>query len=72
MTILFISYFVFLVGFAIFSASGLYHLWRFGYVGDLTKPVITTYIILVTLVIIVSITLILTHSWPIGIVINTT
>jgi hypothetical protein len=56
-------YFVFLIGFAIFSVAGMYHLWRFGYVGDLTKPALIIYIVLSSIVIIVSIILILTYSW---------
>lgn len=64
MVYLLLAYIIYLILFAIFSVIGVYHLWRFGYVGDLTKPAIITYVILVSLVIIVSIILILTHSWP--------
>jgi len=64
MTILFISYFVFLVGFAIFSASGLYHLWRFGYVGDLTKPAIIIYLISSIAVIVITVIAMSLRSWP--------
>lgn len=60
-------YIVYVILFLIFSIVGIYHLWRFGYVGDLTKPAIITYVILVGLVLIVSMILILTHSWTIGI-----
>lgn len=58
-----ILYFIFLIGFVIFSVAGMYHLWRFGYVGDLTKPALIVYVVLSSIVIIVSIILILTHSW---------
>ena len=33
-------YFIFLAAYLIYSAVAIYHLWRFGYVGDLTKPAI--------------------------------
>lgn len=59
-----VLYFVLLTGFIIYSAAGIYHLWRFGYVGDLTKPAIFIYIILVSLVIIASLILIFAQSWP--------
>jgi hypothetical protein len=58
-----ILYFVFLVGFLVYSAAGIYHLWRFGYTGDLTKPALIIYIVLSSIVIIVSIILVLTYSW---------
>lgn len=38
-------YLVFLIGFAIFSAFGVYHLWQFGYVGDFTRPIAIGYIV---------------------------
>ncbi len=59
-------YIVYLIGFALFSIAGLYHLWRFGYVGDLTKPVMVVYVIIASLIIVASIVLILTHSWTMG------
>lgn len=58
------AYIVFLVGFVVYSAIGIYHLWRFGYVGDLTKPAIVIYSILVLLIIIISIILISFQQWP--------
>jgi uncharacterized membrane protein len=64
MIFLLICYFVFLVGFIVFSASGLYHLWRFGYVGDLTKPVMVVYIIVAVSIIIATLFAISLRSWP--------
>jgi len=40
-----IIYFLFLLAFAIYSAFAIYHLWQFGYVGDLCKPVAIGYLI---------------------------
>ena len=51
-------YFLFLCAFAIYSAFAIYHLWRFGWTGDLCKPVAISYIIISAVVIII--TLILT------------
>jgi len=46
MSILIIVFVICLLAFGIFSWAGLYHLWRYGYVGDMTKPVIITYSVL--------------------------
>jgi hypothetical protein len=66
MLILLISYILFLVGFVIYSFSGIYHLWRFGYVGDLTKPAIFIYIFISASVITLSFIAISLRSWPSG------
>ena len=60
-----VAYIIFLLGFIIYSAIGIYHLWRFGYVGDLTKPVIIIYSIIAILIIILSVVLIGFKPWPI-------
>ncbi len=57
-------YFIFLVAYFIYSVIGIYHLWRFGYVGDLTKPVIIFYIAVSAMVIVFSLILIATRPWP--------
>lgn len=47
MSLTFISlilYLIFLFAFAIFSAFALYHLWQFGFLGDLCKPVAIVYL----------------------------
>lgn len=44
-------YFIFVLIFAIYSAAGIYHLWRFGYSGDLSKAAIIIYILLSSAVI---------------------
>lgn len=64
MLIILLFYFLFLVGFIVYSVLGVYHLWRFGYIGDLTKPVITAYIVISSIVILFSIVIILTRQWP--------
>lgn len=51
MNILIIFFIIYILGFGIFSWAGLYHLWKYGYVGDMTKPVIFIYSILSLLVI---------------------
>lgn len=50
-TYMIIFYLIFVIIFAAFSIAGLYHLWRFGYVGDLTHPVIIVYSVLATIII---------------------
>lgn len=67
MTYLLILYFVFLLGFMAYSAAGIYHLWRFGYAGDLTRPIIIIYSFLATFIIIVSLIAILTRDWSIAV-----
>lgn len=51
---LIIIYGLFIIAFVIFSVVGIYHLRRFGYAGDLTKPAIFLYSLLSVLAIIVS------------------
>ncbi|MFA5157585.1 MAG: hypothetical protein WC451_00115 [Patescibacteria group bacterium] len=63
MTFLIIAYVVFLLAFLIYSASGIYHLWRFGYVGDLTKPAIVIYVIISGSVIILTLFAMSLRSW---------
>jgi hypothetical protein len=53
-----IIYFIFLFAFAIFSAFAVYHLFQFGYAGDLCRPVAIGY--LVTAGVVILFTLILT------------
>lgn len=43
MQYLVIIYLIFVLGFIVFSAAGIYHLWRFGYSGDLSKAAIVIY-----------------------------
>lgn len=61
---LLIVYFILLIAFIIFSVAAIYHLNRFGYVGDLTRPVIAIYIVISIIVIAVTLVLISTRSWP--------
>ena len=64
---LLIVYMIFVIVFAVFSAIGIYHLWRFGYVGDFTKPAITVYIIVSICIIALTVIAIISRSWPIAI-----
>jgi len=63
MTILLVCYFAFLLGFIFYSALGLYHLWRFGYVGDLTKPAMVVYILASVGVVILTVILMSLRIW---------
>lgn len=62
MLYLLILYIIFILGFIVYSAVGIYHLWRFGYVGDLTKPVIIIYSIVASTLIVLSLISILTRT----------
>lgn len=64
MLFLLIFYIVFLLGYIIFSGIAVYHLNRFGYVGDLTRPIIVIYLLLSVAIIIASIIFISSLSWP--------
>ena len=63
MTILLVTYIVFVLLFIAYSISGIYHLWRFGYVGDLTKPAIVIYIILSVGVIVLTVLALSLRNW---------
>lgn len=65
MIYLLVIYFLYLLLFGVYSFLGVYHLWRFGYIGDLTKPTIATYVVVSASVIILSFVLIATRSWPV-------
>ena len=45
------------------TVGGIYHLWRFGYVGDLTKPAIVIYVIISGSVIILTLFAMSLRSW---------
>jgi len=53
------AYLAYLIVFGVFSYFALYHIWRFGFVGDLTKMVIYGYVILSLAIIITSLFLII-------------
>jgi len=62
MTITFIGliiYAVFLFAYAIFSAFAVYHLFQFGYVGDLCRPIAVLYIVISVGIVTVSLTIVL-------------
>ncbi len=56
-------YMIFLIIFCLVSWAGLYHLYRFGYVGDKTKLIINIYLVVSIAVILVSLTLFLTSLY---------
>lgn len=47
-------YLVFLVGFLLFSAFGLFHLEEYGYDGDLCRPMIYLYVALAATIMLVT------------------
>jgi len=49
-----IFYAIFVVAFIVYSIAGIYHLWRFGYSGDLSKPAIFLYLLITAVIIVVS------------------
>lgn len=63
MVIVVVAYFIFIVLYLIFSAAAIYHLWRFGYVGDLTKTAIVLYTLLSVVVIAISLMAVSTINW---------
>lgn len=54
MTYLFGFYIVFLACFVIYSIAGIYHLWRYGYSGDLSKVIIVVYTLISVFIIVAS------------------
>jgi len=54
MIYLIIAYLIFIVSFVVYSAAGIYHLWRFGYSGDLSKVIIVIYSLITLAIIVVS------------------
>lgn len=48
MIYLVVLYILIVLFFAAYSMVGIYHLWRFGYVGDLTRPFAIVYSIVAT------------------------
>ena len=63
MTILPIIYLLFVLGFILFSIFGLYHLWKFGFRGDLCKIVMATYVIVSGIIVFFSLVIILSLDW---------
>jgi len=63
MIILPIIYLLFVLGFIVFSILGLYHLWKFGFRGDMCKIVMVTYVIVSGIIIFFSFVIILSLNW---------
>lgn len=63
MIYLLLAYFLFLIIFIGYSAAGLYHLLRYGYVGDLTRPVLWIYVAIGIFIILFSLILIVQREW---------
>lgn len=59
------TYFLLLIVYLGYSAAGIYHLKRFGYVGDFTKTAIAIYVGLSLAIIVISLILISFRQWPI-------
>ena len=59
---LIIVFILFLVAFISFSVMAFYHLRRFGFVGDLTKPVMFVYSVIAILIIAISILLLIANN----------
>ncbi|MEI7792220.1 MAG: hypothetical protein WCI57_01905 [Candidatus Berkelbacteria bacterium] len=51
-------YTAFILAFIIFSVAGIYHLWRFGYSGDLSKIIIVIYSVVSLAVVVTSVVII--------------
>lgn len=66
MIILLICYLIFLAIYLVYSLVGIYHLWRFGYVGDLTRPAIILYVLMSAAIIGLSLLLIASRDWNSG------
>ncbi len=58
MIYLVLVYLLFLVAFGVFSYFAIYHLWRFGFVGDATRTMIVVYLVAVGGIVITSFVLI--------------
>ena len=63
MTIILVIYFLYILGFIIFSFLGLYHLWKYGFRGDMTKIAMISYIIISAIIIIFSLMIIISLQW---------
>ncbi|HLC38771.1 MAG TPA: hypothetical protein VJJ80_01440 [Patescibacteria group bacterium] len=63
MIILLLAYLAFLLGFIIISGLGLYHLWKYGFRGDMTKIVMITYIVVTGIIIFFSLAIMLSLKW---------
>ncbi len=63
MIILLIVYVLLLIAYVGYSAAGIYHLLRFGYVGDLTRPAILVYVAISVFVILFTFILIFSREW---------
>lgn len=59
--IVLVTYLIFILIFIIFSVAGIYHLWRFGYSGDLSKAIIVIYSFLSAGVIVTSLIMIIVN-----------
>ena len=59
MVYLVLGYFFFLILFGIFSYLALYHLWRFGFLGDATQTMIVSYTTVVSVIIFISFVLLI-------------
>lgn len=61
MVYLIVGYLVFILVFLVFSVAGIYHLNRYGYAGDLSKPVVILYTIVALCIIVSSLIFIVSY-----------
>ena len=60
---LLLFYFIFLIGFIIFSLFGIYQTWRYSFRGDISKIILVGYVITTLAIILFSLSVISTLHW---------
>lgn len=63
MVYIIIIYILLLLIYFVYSFAAVYHLFRYGYAGDLTRPIALIYIILSAVIIIFTIIFLLGRDW---------
>lgn len=61
--LLLIIYVIVFIVFVVVSGLGFYHLWRYGYHGDVTKVIMVGYTVIMAMIIVFSIVIMLTLEW---------
>jgi len=60
---LLLFYFVFLIGFSVFSLVGIYQAWRYSFAGDKSKIILISYVIVAIAIIFLSLSIISMLNW---------
>jgi hypothetical protein len=60
---LLLLYFIFLIGFAVFSLFGIYQAWRYSFRGNVSKVILVSYVIVSIAIILISLSIISTLQW---------